>query len=105
MSFKARQFAVSAPSRARQVDEKISGNRAIAQQDYAVGECDRFDDVVGDEYGGETLAQPHAFQQLLHLDAGQRVERAERLVEREQTRPADQRARQRDALLLPAGKH
>ena len=46
-----------------------------------------------------------AFEQRLHLDAGQRVERAERLVEREKARAADERARERDALLLPAREH
>ena len=44
-------------------------------------------------------------EQPLHRDPGQRIERAERLVEREEARMADQRARQRHALLLAAGQH
>ncbi len=47
---------------------------------------------------------PESFDQLLHLDPGQRIERAERLVEQQQARLVDQRASQRDALLLPAGQ-
>ncbi|MNO84811.1 hypothetical protein D3C76_761640 [compost metagenome] len=47
---------------------------------------------------------PQAFDQLLHLDAGQRIQRAERFVEQQQARPVDQRAGQGDALLLAAGQ-
>ncbi len=35
---------------------------------------------------------------------GGSIERGKWLVEQEQTRPADQRARKRDALLLPSGQ-
>ena len=41
----------------------------------------------------------------MHLDPGQRVERAERLVEQQQARAADQGARQRHALPLAAREH
>ena len=37
--------------------------------------------------------------QALHLDPGERIERAQRLVEQQQARPVDQRPRQRGALL------
>jgi hypothetical protein len=45
------------------------------------------------------------FDELLHLDTRQRVERAERFVESEELRPAGQRSGQRNALLLAAGKY
>ena len=79
--------------------------RPPLDHDDAVGERDRLGDVVGDQDRGEALVEPDALQQLLHLDAGQRVERAERLVERQDLRLADQRAGQRHALLLAAGQH
>src|SRR5581483_7324480 len=44
----------------------------------------------------------NALQLELHLLAELQVERAERLVEEEHPRPVHERARQRDALLLPA---
>ena len=47
---------------------------------------------------------PDPGQEVVHLHPGQRVERAERLVEQEQPRPADQGARQGDALALAAGQ-
>ena len=43
--------------------------------------------------------------QVLHLDPGERVERAERLIEGQQARMADQRAGECYALLLPARQH
>src|SRR5260370_11133325 len=57
----------------------------------------------------------HKSRQHLQLDeptpklppqmlSGRSVERGQRLVEQEQTRPADQRARKRDALLLSSGQ-
>ena len=45
-----------------------------------------------------------ALQLLAHLHPQERVERRERLVEQQHLRVGDQRARQGDALLLPAGE-
>ena len=45
-----------------------------------------------------------ALQLELHLLAQLDVERAERLVEQQRGRPVDERARQRDPLLLAAGE-
>ena len=50
-------------------------------------------------------SRPDALQQAVHLAAGQRVERAERLVEEQDARAADERARERDALTLSARQH
>ncbi|MCY1555272.1 hypothetical protein D9M68_919140 [compost metagenome] len=59
---------------------------------------------MGDEEGGEALFQPHPLDQRLHGDAGQRIERTQRLIEREKTRLADQRAGQSRSLPLAAGQ-
>ena len=76
--------------------------RAVLDQHDSVGQHQRFGDVMGDEHRGELLLEPDALDQPLHADAGQRIERTQGLIESEQARPADERACQRDALLLPA---
>ncbi len=47
---------------------------------------------------------PEPLDQLLHLDAGQRVQRAQRFVQQQQARLVDQRTGQGHALLLAAGQ-
>ena len=55
-----------------------------------------------DERRPELALDP--LQLELHLLAQLHVERAERLVEQERSRPVDERPRERDALLLAAGE-
>jgi len=55
--------------------------------------------------GREALRLPHVLDQSLHLDPGERIERAEWLVARQQPRMADQRAGECDTLLLPTRPH
>ena len=50
------------------------------------------------------MPRPQLDDQLVHLDPGQRVEGAERLVEQQQVGLADQGAGQRDPLGLTAGQ-
>ncbi len=58
--------------------------------------------VVGDEHAGHVDLVVQATEPLAQLLAHLGVERAERLVEEEHLRLRGQRARQRDALALPA---
>ena len=44
---------------------------------------------------------PQRDDQLLHLQTGEGVQRSQRLVQQQQARAMDQRAGQRNALLLP----
>ena len=104
-AFQRRQFGRTALPRTRNIDAEIERDAAVLDDQHAVGERHGLGNVVGDQDRGEALIVPDPLEQLLHLDAGQRVERAERLVEREDARLADQRARQRHALLLAAGQH
>ena len=60
--------------------------------------------VVRDVHEREVELALHALELDLHLAAQLEVERAERLVEQQHARPQHERARQRDALLLPAGE-
>ena len=60
--------------------------------------------IVGDEDRRDAEFAQQVAQLDLHRLAQLAVERAERLVEQQQRRLDDDRARDRDALLLPAGK-
>ena len=57
---------------------------------------------MGHENRGEHLLAPDLFQQLLHLQPGQRVEGAQRLVQQEQPGMGDEGAGERHALALAA---
>ena len=69
---------------------------------HAVGEEHRLAGRMGDEHHGLAPLEPDALQLDVHRLAGERVERAERLVHQQQRRIVDQRAHQRDALLHAA---
>jgi hypothetical protein len=66
----------------------------LAEQDDAVGELQRLIDVVGDEEHGSGLGGMHVEEQVLHLQSGEGVERAERLVEEEHAGVPGERARE-----------
>ena len=59
---------------------------------------------MGDEQRGELEVGEDVGELVAHLPAGDRVERAERLVEQQHARVACERARERDALALAAGE-
>ena len=60
--------------------------RAVGHQDQAVGEVQRFVDVVRHHHDDQLRLLPHAQQRVLQLEARQRVELRERLVEQEEPR-------------------
>ena len=59
---------------------------------------------VGDQQGRERELAEEVGELVADLPAGDRVERAERLVEQQHARVAGERARERDALALAAGQ-
>ena len=59
---------------------------------------------MGDVNEGDAELALHVAQLLAHLDAQELVERRKRFVEQQHARLGDRGARQRDALLLAAGK-
>ena len=77
------------------------GDAAALEHVDAVGVHDR-GQPVRDQDRHHVLARPHLADRLADLLLGQRVERRRRLVEDQQVRPAQQRARDRQALLLAA---
>ena len=88
LTFQRGKIRRAAPARSREIDIQIKRDAAVFDQQHAVGQRHRLGDVVRHQQRGEALFAPHPFDQALHLDARQRVERAERLVEQQQARLA-----------------
>jgi len=89
-------------ARARQVDELVQRNLPVFDQDHAVGQGHGLLHVMGHQKRGEAAGLPQAFDQAVHLDAGQRIERAQGFVEQQQARVVHQGTRQGHALALAA---
>ena len=88
-SARSRSATTSASVRARGRASATSSSADHAtgprrEHEHAVGEQDRLLDVVGDEHDRARLARERRREPGLHLRAGDRVERAERLVEAQQ---------------------
>ena len=60
--------------RARQVDRDVDGDAPLAEHEHPVGQQDRLLDVVGDEEHAGPVQCAQVGHQVLHLEAGQRVE-------------------------------
>src|SRR5437764_2508973 len=71
---------------------------------HMIAERKRLDAIVGDKYRKHLQLDEPMPELPPQMLSGRSVERGQRLVEQEQTRPADQRARKRDALLLSSGQ-
>ena len=76
--------------------------RPRVEDGQAVAHRQRLLLVVGDVDEGDADLALDALELDLHLLAQLEVERAERLVEQQHLRAVDDRARERDALALPA---
>ena len=79
-------------------------DRAVLHDGDAVGQADRFVEVVGDEDDGLLQLPLDAQEFLLHLAADQGVKRAEGFIQEPQVRLDGKAAGNADALLLPARK-
>src|SRR5882757_8543293 len=99
-TFQRRQIRRATPARARNVDIHIMSDAAILDDQDTIGERHCLGDVMRHQDRGERLFLPDPLQKPLHRNPRQRIERAERLVERQHPRARDQRARQRHPLLL-----
>src|SRR3984885_11248297 len=99
-TFQHSQIGRTAPARSRDIDINIVRDAAVFNDQHAIGQRHRFGNIMRDQDRGEGLIVPDPLQQPLHGDTGQRIECTERLVERQNAGTADQRTRQRHALLL-----
>jgi len=91
---------VAAQPRAGDVDDEIEGDAAVGEHEYAIGEQHGFVDVVRDQQNSGMVPGAELLDEGVHLDAGERVERTERLVEQQQVGLAHQGPSQRGALRL-----
>ena len=82
---------------------EVADDLAVGEEEHAVGDR-RGVRVVGDHHGRLAEVGDHAAQEREDLAAGARVEVAGRLVGEHDRRPRDERAGDRDALLLAAGE-
>ncbi|QTK81406.1 Hypothetical protein AT6N2_L0492 [Agrobacterium tumefaciens] len=89
---------------ARQFYIEVERDAPFIDDNNAVCERNGLRDIVGDEDGCKFLLAPDAFQKKLHFDAGERIERTERLIQRQYLRMGDKGACQGHALLLAAGE-
>src|SRR6478672_9874542 len=82
----AKRFELMGVPRPRlgHVDVDVERDRSVSQHDHPIGQQNRLVDVMGDQQHGGCVATTQVLQQAVHLDARQRVERAERFVEQQQ---------------------
>jgi len=76
----------------------------LVHHDHQIGQCHSLVLAMRDVDKGDAEIPLQPLQLLPHAHAQKRIERRKRLVEQKDTRLGDQRARQRDPLLLAAGK-
>jgi hypothetical protein len=76
----------------------------MAHHGDPVGEPERLRLIVGNEHGSDADRPLDGAQLVAHLLAELAVQRGQRLVEQQDPRPVDERARQRHALLHAAGE-
>ncbi len=97
------QFGGTGPLKVQaQVFDDPPRTRTHHQQ--AVSKEQRFVDVMGHEHHGGTNLCPNLQQQLLHVQTGQCIERAKRLIHQQQARTVDQHPGNLHPLLHAAGE-
>src|SRR4051812_45191984 len=82
-AFQRGQFGRAATARTRDVDIDVVRDAAVLDDKHAIRQCYGFRHVMRHQDRGEGLIVPDPFEEPLHRDARQRVERTERLVERQ----------------------
>src|SRR5690606_29358523 len=92
LGFQRGQGGGAAVAWAWQVDVEVEADGAVLDKNHPVGHRHRFGDIVGHQQHCEAVLQPEPFDQVLHLDAGQRIQRAQRLVQQQQPWLMDQGA-------------
>src|ERR1700758_4392110 len=87
-------------TRTRQVDliDLLERRRARGQHEHAVGERNRFFEVVRDEHHRARIRRPQLQQLVLHQRASLHVERGERLIHQQDFRLVDESLRERHTL-------
>jgi hypothetical protein len=99
--FKCGEAGAAAGSWSRYVYDFVQRDAASLDQDDAVRQAYRLGNVMSDEHGGKAAAPPNVFDELLHFDARERVQRSQRFVQKQQIRIMDKSASQSHPLPLP----
>lgn len=86
------------------VDIDDCADCAVGKHQDAVGQPRRLRNIMGDHQYGPLLLGLQVRQQVLHIQTGQRIERAERFIQQQQFRLSYDRACQRRPLRLPSGQ-
>ena len=100
--FECGEAGATAGAWSRDVHDFIQRDAASFNQDNAICQTYSLGNVVSYEHGGKTSASPNVFDELLHFDACERVQRSQRFVEQQQIWIMDKRAGQSYPLSLPA---
>src|SRR5580704_8354689 len=100
--FQCGEAGAAAGSWSRYVYNFVQCVAPSLNQDDSVGQTHRLGNVMGYEHGGKTAASPNVFNELLHFDARQRVQRAQWFIQKQQIRIMDQSASQSYPLPLPS---
>ena len=103
------RVSTSSATRADRRSMRAAHCRRVARDDlpvvehrHAIGERERLGHVVRDQDDRRDAASPAAAELAMQLGSRDRIERAERLVHQQHRRIGRERARQADALPLPA---
>src|SRR5580704_3541686 len=102
--FKSGEAGTTAGSWSRNIYDFVQCDTASLNQDDAVRQTYGLGNIMGYEHGGKASISPDIFDELLHLDACERVQRAEGFIQQQQIRVMDKSASQSDPLPLPAGQ-
>jgi hypothetical protein len=100
--FKCGEAGAASCSWSRYVYDFVQCDAASLNQDDAVRQAYGLGNVMSYEHCGKTAASPNVFDQLLHFDAGERVQGAKRFVQKQQIRVMNKSASQRHPLSLPS---
>src|SRR2546423_1693668 len=104
-TFQRGKLRRTAPPRTRNIDVDVVRDDPIFDDQNAVGQRHGLRHIVRHQNRCKALIVPDPLEQPLHRYPRQGIERAERLIEGQNTRMAHQRSRQRHALPLSAGQN
>src|SRR5690242_11941932 len=88
--------------RERHFERRLDARGTRREHEDAVGELNRFLDIVSNQDARVPLDLEDSSQLQTHLQAGERIERCERLVHIEDVRLHDERARELEPLEHPS---
>src|ERR1700723_2249654 len=86
----------------RYIHNFVPCDTASLNQDNAIRQTYGFGNIMGDEHCGKAAALPDVFDELLHFDTRERVEGAQRFVQKQKIRVMDKSSRKCHPLTLPA---